>query len=61
MAELLQALALVLVIEGLLYALFPGPLKRMMARAMDTPDDALRIAGVLACVTGVAAIWFLRS
>lgn len=59
--EFLQALALVLVIEGLLYALFPGPLKRMMARATETPDDALRFAGLLACAAGVAAIWLIRS
>jgi uncharacterized protein YjeT (DUF2065 family) len=61
MKELLQALALVLVIEGLLYALFPAGLKRMMARATNVPDDALRVAGLLACAAGVAAIWLIRG
>lgn len=61
MLEFFQALGLVLVIEGLLYALFPGPLKRMMAHAVDTPDDALRFGGLLACAAGVAAIWLIRS
>ncbi|MGQ0742695.1 MAG: DUF2065 domain-containing protein [Alphaproteobacteria bacterium] len=61
MAELLQALALVLVIEGVLYALFPGALKRIMIRALETPDGALRMAGLVACAIGVAAVWLMRS
>lgn len=61
MWELLQALALVLVIEGTAYALAPGALKRMMASAIGMPEQALRFAGVLACAAGVAAIWLLRS
>ena len=61
MSIFLQALGLVLVIEGLLYALFPAPLKRMMARAVETSDDALRIGGLLAVAAGVAAIWLIRG
>jgi uncharacterized protein len=61
MKEFLQALALVLVIEGVLYALFPAGLKRMMARAANVSDDALRVAGLLACAAGVAAIWLIRG
>jgi len=61
MSELLQALALVLVIEGLAYALFPGALKTMMKRALSTPEDGLRIAGILAVAAGVGALWLLRT
>ena len=34
MTELLVAFGLVLVLEGLLYALFPGGMKRTMAAAL---------------------------
>jgi uncharacterized protein YjeT (DUF2065 family) len=61
MKDFLQALALVLVIEGLVYALFPAGLKRIMARAVNMPEDALRVGGLLACAAGVAAIWLIRS
>ena len=60
MKEFLQALALVLVIEGLVYALVPAGLKRLMAQAENMPDDALRVGGLIACAAGVAAIWLIR-
>ena len=56
-----QALALVLVIEGLAYALFPSALKRMMSAATQVPDDALRVGGLVACAAGVVAIWLIRG
>lgn len=57
----LEALALVLVIEGFAYALFPSALKRLMARALATPEQALRTTGVVVAAVGVAALWFLRG
>ncbi|NQV55070.1 MAG: DUF2065 domain-containing protein [Rhodospirillales bacterium] len=60
MIELATALALAVAIEGALYALFPTAMKRFMAQAMDQPDGVLRMAGLIAALIGVAAIWFLR-
>ena len=54
------AIALVLVIEGILYALFPDAMKRMAARAMTVPPQALRAAGLAAACLGVVAVWVLR-
>ena len=59
--ELLMALGLVLVIEGLLYALVPGHLKAMMLAMQKLSDDQLRIAGVAAMSLGVAVVWIVRS
>ncbi len=59
--ELLTALALVLVIEGVIYALFPDAMKRMMSRLMDTPAGALRAAGLASAVIGVFLVWLLRG
>lgn len=59
--DFLLALGLVLVIEGLLYALVPGKLRGMMLQMQKLSDDQLRIGGVLAVATGVAAVWLVRS
>ena len=61
MPELLTALGLVLVIEGLLYALVPAHLKAMMQVLQKLPDDQLRIAGVAAMALGVTAVWAVRA
>lgn len=61
MDDLLTALALVLVIEGALYALFPGAMRRAMARLLETPDPPVRLAGLLAALIGLAAVYFIRG
>lgn len=57
MASFLSAVGLVFVIEGLLYALVPGQMKRVMAEAMRTHEDKLRLAGVAAMAAGVGLVW----
>lgn len=59
--DVLVALGLVLVIEGLLYALVPAQLKGMMLAVQKLSDDQLRIGGVIALATGVAVVWFARG
>ena len=49
-----------LVIEGVLYALFPEGMKRVAARAMLVPPQILRASGLLAASTGVVIVWLLR-
>jgi len=60
MRDLWTALALVLVIEGVLYALFPQGMKRAAARAMAIPPQALRMAGLAAVCLGVVLVWLVR-
>ena len=59
--ELLMALGLVLVIEGLLYALVPAKLRAMMATMQKLSDDQMRIGGVMAMALGVAVVWLVRG
>ena len=61
LANVLMALGLVVVIEGLLYALVPAQLKAMMQSVQKLSDDQLRIAGVAAMSLGVAVVWLVRS
>ena len=59
--DLLTALGLVIVIEGLLYALVPAHLKAMMAAVQKLTDDQLRIGGIAAMAIGVAMVWLVRA
>ena len=58
--DLVIAFALVLVIEGLLYALFPDSMKRMMESVMSMPSSSIRSAGLLSAIVGVGIVWLIR-
>ena len=60
MRDLATALALVLVIEGVLYALFPEGMKRLMAQMMTVSPSILRIAGLVAACLGVGFVYLAR-
>jgi uncharacterized protein len=59
--DLLVALGLVFVIEGLLYALVPGHLKTMMKAVENVPDETLRVGGLAALGFGVFIVWVVQS
>ncbi|HZK91385.1 MAG TPA: DUF2065 domain-containing protein [Stellaceae bacterium] len=60
MRDLLTALALILVIEGIVYALLPEMMRRLAAHTMATPAQTLRIGGLVAACLGVVVVWALR-
>ncbi|MGH6924941.1 MAG: DUF2065 domain-containing protein [Propylenella sp.] len=61
MSEVVAAIGLVLVLEGVLYALFPEFMKRMAQQAIQTPGDTLRVAGVVSAALGVGLVWLVRG
>ncbi|HUH83261.1 MAG TPA: DUF2065 domain-containing protein [Stellaceae bacterium] len=61
MRDFATALALVFVIEGMLYSLFPEGMKRMVVQVLALPPAALRLTGLVAAVLGVAGVWFIRQ
>ena len=61
MSDLIVAVGLVLVLEGLIYSVFPGGLKRVMAMALSLPDDVLRRSGLAAIALGVVIVWLVRG
>ena len=61
MDDFLTAVALVLVIEGGLYALFPEGMRRMMAQLQEIPEGRLRTMGLVGAAIGVVAVWLLRG
>jgi uncharacterized protein len=60
MQDLFTALALVLVIEGILYSLFPEGMKRAVAQMVVLPGSALRITGLVAAFIGVGLVYLIR-
>ncbi len=60
MIDFLAALGLVLVIEGILFALLPGKAQEAMRAAAETPAEILRIVGLVSAVVGVIVIWLAR-
>lgn len=61
MNDLVVAIGLVLVLEGLVWALVPHVALRILAMAAATPEGQLRAAGWLAVATGVAVVWLIRG
>ena len=61
MLDLFVALALVLVIEGLLYAAFPRQMRSIVERMTLFTDTALRQSGIFTAAVGVAFIWIIKE
>jgi uncharacterized protein YjeT (DUF2065 family) len=60
-SDLLAALALAFVIEGLLYAAFPDQMKRTLAALMALPASNLRIGALVCAGFGLALLWVVRG
>ena len=60
MVEFIAALGLVFVIEGLVFAAFPGAAKRAVAHVLETPESMLRLVGLSSAVIGLIVIWLVR-
>jgi uncharacterized protein YjeT (DUF2065 family) len=61
MTDFLAALALAIMLEGLVYAAFPEQMKRMLKSVTATPSGGLRIAGLLMAGMGLLALWMIRG
>ncbi len=61
MRDFLTALALVLVIEGVLWAAFPDAMKRAAERALTMDSGQLRYAGLVVAAAGVVMVWLIRG
>ena len=59
--HLLAGLAVAVAIEGLVYAMFPGFMRRMLATLALAAEDRLRAGGLVAACLGVAVAWLLAG
>jgi uncharacterized protein YjeT (DUF2065 family) len=61
MWDFIVAIGLVLALEGLLFAAFPGAAKQAMANVLETPDTVLRAVGIASAIGGILMIWLARG
>lgn len=61
MTDLAVALGLVLVIEGLLWALVPGVARSLLEATSSQPESSLRRGGWIAVAIGAAIVWWIRG
>lgn len=61
MLELFSALALVLVLEGLVYAAFPEQMKKLLASVQSMPASTIRAAALACAGVGLVLLWLLRG
>jgi len=57
MGLIFLALGLVLIVEGLAYALAPSLVERVLEALRALPDSARRQIGLLCVVTGLILLW----
>lgn len=58
---ILLALGLVLIVEGLVYALAPSLVEDLLAALRAMSLEQRRIVGLIALISGVALVWMAAS
>jgi uncharacterized protein YjeT (DUF2065 family) len=61
MTDLLTALALLLVLEGLALALLADRMEPLLELLAQVPPEVLRVAGVVTALLGLVLVWVLRG
>ena len=54
---ILGSLGLLLIIEGLLYAVFPNRMKSMIQKMLEMNNDTLKWGGLMSAVLGFLMLW----
>lgn len=52
---------LVLVLEGIIYALFPQGMKNMMVQIMTMPASNIRKGGLISAFVGCGIVWLIKG
>ena len=61
LTELGVALGLLLVIEGVLYALAPNMMRRMLAIVLTQPEERIRTTGLVTAGLGLLIVLLVRG
>lgn len=59
--DVLLALGLVAIVEGLVLALAPTRLRQALELVRQMPPEQLRLIGLLAVTVGVGLVWLARN
>ena len=60
MTAILYALGILLVLEGLIYALAPSIVERLLTMLKSMPHDQRRLMGLLSMAIGALLLWLTR-
>ena len=60
MADLVAAIGLALALEGILFAAFPGFVRRRMEETLGMGEGPMRVAGLAGAAIGVAVVGLAR-
>ena len=58
--DFLVVVGILIMLEGLMFDASPAWMRQAMKSALATPDNILRIVGIVSAVVGLALIWFVR-
>ena len=61
LGDFVTALGLAVVIEGVIYAVFPAQARAVWAMIAEMPEQRLRAIGVGAAAVGVLLVWLVRG
>ena len=61
MDQIFTAVGLLLFIEGLLYSMFPGSMKKMLNSMKDLSEQKLRIGGLIFAIIGFIIIAYIKK
>jgi len=54
---ILGSLGLLLIFEGLLYAVFPNRMKSMIQKMLEMNNDTLKWGGLMSALLGLLMLW----
>jgi len=61
MNEIFTAVGLLLFIEGLLYTIFPGSMKKMLNSMKNLSEQRLRMGGLIFAIIGFIIIAYIKK
>ncbi len=61
MSEFIIAIGLIFFVEGLFLAIFPSRIKSILELIKNTPENKLRLTGIVFLIIGFLIIWYIKS
>jgi hypothetical protein len=59
--EFIIAIGLIFFVEGLFLAIFPSRIKSILELIKNTPENKLRLLGIVFLIIGFLIIWYIKS
>lgn len=61
MSDLLAAVGLILILEGVAYGLFPEFMRRAAFEISRADPEMVRLVGLMCALIGAVVLWFVRG